>query len=178
MANLTSWKTIMIKGQGWEDYVTNVLLCLIFAGLVMFIEKLILQIFAVQFHKRAYADRIQESNEAYQALSNLSKSRKAMKIGAGNSETAGELTTVGDSSAFSDFEQKNVKDSPGPSVVRQFGQKATDVSKNFFMGLGQVFGAALGIQLGSSTGLILRNSYDAKILAKKLFEVRHLGTDS
>ncbi len=57
------------------------------------------------------------------------------------------------------------------AISKELGSKAADVSKNVMTGIGQVFGAAVGAELVSSVGFIIRSEKEAMVLAKKLFNV-------
>jgi hypothetical protein len=134
--------------------------------MVWLIEKFILQLFAVQFHKRAYKDRMEESKRAFQALCNLNKARKARK------ESKAFENSIPDTTFSDTFTDNDSPLSRTGNAVKEIGYIAADGAKTFFSGIGKLFGAAVGIDLGSSAGLILRTPQDAKMFAKRLFQVR------
>ena len=185
VTSLLSWSIIFKVGttgsiDNWKVIVYTIWLNLVFASLVWAIEKLVLQVFSVQFHKRAYQERMEQNKKAYVILEKLNKARKNKK-----NNPNSKYNTLMDDSVFSStqdhqdetdhdntpaFSDKPSK-SPGAAVhLREIGTKAADVSINIAKGLGQVFGAAVGIELGYSTGVVLRTPQDARTLAKKLFQ--------
>lgn len=76
----------------------------------------------------------------------------------------------------SEIEESKSKSDKRHAMAAKVGTMAVDVSKNILSGLTQVAAAAIGVEVGSkSHGVILSNSHDAKMLAKKLFQKLQSG---
>ncbi|KAJ3381820.1 hypothetical protein HDU92_005113 [Lobulomyces angularis] len=60
--------------------ISKIFLSLLVIFGVVLLEKLFLQIFAVQFHKKAYFDRLEAFNFSQKVLENLNKSRKNLRV--------------------------------------------------------------------------------------------------
>ena len=134
--------------------------------------------FAVQFHKRAYADRVKKSKAAHEMLATLNKARTRQN------RTKSGVSTARDSPVLQQPEQQQGLDEPSSgantnapnstSKMNAMGKgiksRARGVSKGIITGLGQAVGAAIGLDFGDSGSLVLRTEADANLFPKKLFQ--------
>ncbi|KAJ3126418.1 hypothetical protein HK098_007551 [Nowakowskiella sp. JEL0407] len=143
----------------WEKVVQLIWLNLMFAGLIWTIEKFFLQIFSVQFHRRAYLERMNQSREAMSVLEHLNRSRRVIFS---TSTQPGASTS-------------NTSSVPIPKKAHLAAKRAKHFGQEIIGGFSSVLSLAVGYDakshwFNSKTGIVLRNTHDAKFLAKTLFE--------
>ncbi|KAJ9069617.1 hypothetical protein DSO57_1016619 [Entomophthora muscae] len=61
---------------GWQVLGSRITFCILITSLIISVEKLLLQVIAVRFHRTAYKQRIEESQYATYVLDTLNKARK------------------------------------------------------------------------------------------------------
>ncbi|KAI9193310.1 Mechanosensitive ion channel-domain-containing protein [Polychytrium aggregatum] len=155
-----TWGTIFTEhidpNNDWQKIIQLIWASILAASIVWCIEKFLLQVFAISFHKRAYRDRIRTNKDAFLVLAHLNKSRKVRR----------DVTIP--ASVEKSHESIDIHASPQTSKANLF--------KNVMTGLSHAIGAMVGLQLGMPAGIVLRNVHDAKVLAKTLFlSLRHDG---
>ncbi|KAI8813052.1 Mechanosensitive ion channel-domain-containing protein [Cladochytrium replicatum] len=165
---VTEYKDASIR-YNWQTVGQLLWLNFTFAGVIVAAEKLLLQVFSVGFHQRAYQDRLKQNREAISVLEKLNRARRFI------------------SKSLSSHESHIPAVPPEASMV---GAKFF----NKFKGITTVVGAAVGVDRESiddhssrpvqgegpasskwyrtpqSTGVVLRSAHDAKMLAKAIFE--------
>ncbi|KAF9183328.1 hypothetical protein BGZ51_004088 [Haplosporangium sp. Z 767] len=75
----------IIHEQTWQPIIIKVLAAIIAGCMLVFVEKMLLQIISKNFHQTAYADRIKENKYALQVLDRLGTSKKLNKKRPGHS---------------------------------------------------------------------------------------------
>jgi len=106
-----------------------------------------------------YKDRIDRNKDNYRVLSTLNKAKKRRK------SPVKRTSKLGSSPNQSDDQKIDLK-----ATIIEIGSSAASVSKTIMSSIGNLFGAAVGVELKIQTPMMmLRNTHDAKMLAKKLF---------
>ncbi|CAO0793554.1 unnamed protein product [Mucor circinelloides] len=87
--NLGSWSFLIqypfdsISKHAYSAIITKVYGCLLAAAGLYFLQKTVIQIIAVKFHRTAFAERLQENKQSLKILDALSKSEKKSRPGSG-----------------------------------------------------------------------------------------------
>ncbi|KAF2132732.1 hypothetical protein P153DRAFT_364019 [Dothidotthia symphoricarpi CBS 119687] len=146
--------------QHWQSKMNQVLVAFLVGFILNFVEKVIIQLIAINFHLRTYQDRIDLNKFQIGSLAKLYKYSKE-KIAMEDSE----------------FEQNDI-----PSGARTPGQLMTEAQKNIKLGLNR-FGDVAGKIAGDFTGRqvtssrhpnqvvlsLIASTSGAQILARRLY---------
>ncbi|KAJ3385163.1 hypothetical protein HDU92_003183 [Lobulomyces angularis] len=76
LTNWISWVSLFLKDIGYEKTVSLILSSIFFASLVWFLEKYVLQLFSVSFHKKIHQERIETLRTELLVLEVLNKAAK------------------------------------------------------------------------------------------------------
>ena len=140
-----------IKDDPIESIILRVWFAILAVSILLLIEKGILNVFAMNFQKRAYKERVTESENAYHVLAVLSHSKKK------KFHNRTESAEKDDSNFVKEF-------------GKDLGHKIGGFGKHLFRGLGHIAGAAVGIRIGTNEHVALSHPDDAKHLSRRIFD--------
>lgn len=149
--------------QKWEETVNKIIVSIFVAAILNFIEKIIIQLIAISFHLRTYADRIEVNKFQIQSLVKLYKYSKE-KIAMEDSEFEVHETTGQSSGARTPM-----------AIVKEAQKKSRHVFNKVGDAAGKVAGDFTGKQVAGSTHphqvilQLLGSTSGSQVLARRLY---------
>lgn len=148
--------------RGWEGTLNKIIITLFVWTILNLIEKFIIQLIAISFHQRTYADRIEINKFQIGSLAKLYAYSTSM---------------IGDTN--DDFEERNDKAGPGSKTPIQYAKKAQKTAAGALNKVGDVAGGVIadftGKQSKSSNHphqvviALLQSPSGSQVLARRLY---------